>query len=71
MFNVVKFVVFAWWLPKHGVCAVDILRRVASSASAHPLLLANFTQSELVLILRITFFRNVFFFIILVKFSSN
>ena len=48
MFNVVKFVVFAWWLPKHGLSSVNILRYVASSASAQPLLLANFTQSELI-----------------------
>lgn len=48
MFNVVKFVVFAWWLPRHGLAAVSILRRVASSSAAHPLLLANFTQTELI-----------------------
>jgi len=48
MFNVVKFVVFAWWLPRHGLTAVNILRRVASSSAAQPLLLANFTQSETV-----------------------
>jgi hypothetical protein len=48
MFNVIKFVVFAWWLPKHGLRSVNILRYVASSASAQPLLLANFTQSELI-----------------------
>ena len=48
MFNVVKFIVFAWWLPKHGLRSVNILRHVASSATAQPLLLANFTQSELI-----------------------
>ena len=48
MFNVVKFVVFAWWLPKHGLTAVNILRRVALSSAAQPLLLANFTQSDTV-----------------------
>jgi hypothetical protein len=35
-------------LPKHGLAAVSILRRVASSSTAHPLLLANFTQSDLI-----------------------
>ena len=48
MYNVAKFVVFAWWLPKHGLRAVNILKHVSSSATAQPLLLANFTQSDLI-----------------------
>lgn len=35
------------WLPKHGLKSVTILRHVSASVSAQPLLLANFTQTDL------------------------
>lgn len=48
MLNIVKFCVFGWWLPRHAHSSVNILRHVSSSANAQPLLLANFTQTDLI-----------------------